>query len=82
MQLILDKIDTALDSGQVVYVHCFAGLGRTGTVVGCYLARHGISGEAALTEIARLRQDLPTARLRSPEVEIQRQMVRCWPVGQ
>ena len=30
MTRILDMIDTALDAGQVVYVHCFAGLGRTG----------------------------------------------------
>ena len=82
MKHILDTIDTALDAGQVVYVHCFAGLGRTGTVVGCYLARHGLNGEATLAEIARLRQDLPIGWVESPEAEIQRQMVRCWQVGQ
>jgi len=82
MTHILDTIDTALDAGQVIYVHCFAGLGRTGTVVGCYLARHGLHGEAALAEIARLRHDLPTGKIASPEVEVQRQMVRRWPMGQ
>ena len=82
MTHILDMVDTAIEAGQVVYMHCFAGLGRTGTVVGCYLARHGLKGEAALAEIVRLRQDLPTSGIMSPEVEIQRQMVRDWQIGQ
>jgi hypothetical protein len=56
MARILDTIDTALATGQTVYVHCYAGIGRTGSVVGCYLVRHGIGGEQALEEIARLRQ--------------------------
>jgi len=47
-----------------------------------HLARHGLHGEAALAEIARLRQDLPTGQIASPEVEVQRQMVRHWPMGQ
>ncbi len=35
--------------GEVVFVHCWGGKGRTGTVIGCYLARHGLAtGEAAL----------------------------------
>lgn len=34
----------ALAAGQTVYVHCYGGIGRTGTVVGCWLVRHGLSG--------------------------------------
>jgi hypothetical protein len=41
MQRILDTIDQANADGRIVYVHCWGGKGRTGTVVGCYLARHG-----------------------------------------
>lgn len=38
---ILDAIDSALAAGGCVYVHCWGGKGRTGTVMGCWLARHG-----------------------------------------
>jgi protein-tyrosine phosphatase len=74
----LDTIDTALAGGQTVYVHCWAGIGRTGTVVGCYLVRHGLSGTQALEEIAQLRQGTPHGGWTSPETEAQRQMVLNW----
>ena len=38
---ILDKIDDDLAAGHNIYVHCWGGVGRTGTVVGCWLVRHG-----------------------------------------
>ena len=38
---ILDAIDDNLVGGHNVYVHCWGGVGRTGTVVGCWLIRHG-----------------------------------------
>jgi hypothetical protein len=82
MVRILDTIDGALAEGQVVYVHCYAGIGRTGTVVGCYLARHGLSGPEALREIRRLRQGTPDGWVTSPEIRAQREMVWNWPVGQ
>jgi hypothetical protein len=79
MARILDAIDAALAAGHIVYVHCYGGIGRTGTVVGCYLVRHGIPGQVALDEIARLRQGTPDGWKRSPETSAQRQMVRDWP---
>lgn len=52
MQKILDLIDQANAGAQIVYVHCWGGKGRTGTVIGCYLARHGLAvGEAALIRL-------------------------------
>jgi protein-tyrosine phosphatase len=81
MTRILDTIDTALAQGQSVYVHCAGGIGRTGTVVGCYLVRHGMPGEAALAEIMRLRQVMPNGGGLSPRREPQRQMVRTWLIG-
>lgn len=78
MTVILDTIDTALAAGQTVYVHCYGGIGRTGAVVGCYLVRHGMGGEEALEEIARLRQGTSVGWVTSPETEAQRQMVRNW----
>jgi len=55
MVRILDTVDGALAAGGVVYLHCFAGVGRTATAVGCYLVRHGLEGQAALREVYRLR---------------------------
>lgn len=40
MVQILDLIDEELCRGGTVYVHCWGGVGRTGTVVGCWLMRH------------------------------------------
>ena len=52
MQLLLTSIDEALSHGGKVYLHCWGGVGRTGTAVGCYLVHHGMSGEQALAQIA------------------------------
>jgi protein-tyrosine phosphatase len=71
MRDILDTIDAALSGGHVVYVHCWGGIGRTGTVVGCYFVRHGLSGDAALQKLERLRSG-------SPETVEQRLMVYNW----
>ncbi len=37
----LDSLDAVLAEGRTAYVHCWGGKGRTGTVMGCWLARHG-----------------------------------------
>jgi protein tyrosine/serine phosphatase len=80
MHRILDLIDAEHDRGRSVYLHCWAGVGRTGTVVGCYLVRHGLSGQEALDRIATLWQGMEK-RYRapqSPETEAQRQFVLGW----
>lgn len=79
MREILDRIDSELDRGEVVYVHCWGGHGRTGTVVGCWLVRHGRTGREALDRIAELRAEVPEADWReSPENDRQRRMVLEW----
>ncbi len=77
----LDVLDEALAADHIVYVHCWGGVGRTGTVVGCYWVNHGSSGEAALAELACLWQDVAKRDRypRSPETPAQIQMVRTWP---
>ena len=84
MQAILDDIDNVLSSKRgAVYVHCWAGRGRTGTVVGCFLARHGMAvGESALKMVAFLRNASPKICLESPETEEQRDFVRQWKLDQ
>jgi protein-tyrosine phosphatase len=49
---VLELVDGELDSGGVVYLHCWAGCGRTGVVVGCWLVRHGTSPGDALARVA------------------------------
>ena len=82
MVTILDEIDGAIQQNPSVYLHCWGGRGRTGTVVGCYLARHGMGvGESALDLLSTLRQNDPISHLASPETEIQAQFVRSWVRG-
>ena len=82
MTRILDELDRAVWQKRCIYVHCLAGLGRTGTVVGCYLARHGMEGMDALKTLAQLRKNSLFARSRSPETDAQRRMILRWKAGQ
>ena len=65
-------------------IHPFAdGNGRTGLVVGCYLARHGLaSGKDALEQIRRLRSADPLlAGRKSPETMTEEKFVLRWRTG-
>ncbi|MGH3077798.1 MAG: protein-tyrosine phosphatase family protein [Gaiellaceae bacterium] len=55
LEAALDEIDGELALGGLVYVHCWAGCGRTGVVVGSWLVRHGTLPEDALARIAETR---------------------------
>ena len=48
MRETLAEIRAALDAGETVYVHCWGGVGRTGTVVACLLVHDGYSAADAL----------------------------------
>jgi protein-tyrosine phosphatase len=82
LRRILDTIDVALDRGEVVYVHCFGGRGRTGTVVACHLVRHGLAPDDALARVGELRAQVPDAGSPSPETADQIELVRRWQAGQ
>jgi len=80
MREILDTIDAALADGHTVYLHCWGGIGRTGTTAGCWLVRHGQSGDEALATIARHWQTVAKRyrQPRSPETDAQHAYVRHW----
>jgi len=83
MKDILDHIDRNITEGLPTYVHCWGGKGRTGTVVGCYLARHGIAtGKDALQMIKHLRLHDANSYEPSPETKEQCAMVVSWEVGE
>lgn len=80
MSKILDFIDAELAAGQCVYVHCHAGIGRTGTTIGCHLIRSGLASEAALDRLQTLWQQCGRARRwpTIPETDEQVEFVRLW----
>lgn len=80
MKKILDLIDASLAAGHNLYLHCHGGIGRTGTVVGCHLVRHGMTGPAALERLNSLYATAAQSRFypRSPETEDQVQFILDW----
>lgn len=79
MKSILDEIDDSLSKDRPVFIHCWGGKVRTGTVVGCFLARHRIAeGKHALAMISQLRKSDPRYHEQSPETYEQREMVISW----
>jgi len=47
----VDYVERKLDEGKKVLVHCYAGRGRTGTMLAAYLIHRGMTAEAAIHEI-------------------------------
>ncbi len=80
MTEILNAIDTSLAAGRKIYLHCWGGIGRTGTTVGCYLVRQGRSGKDALRQLTEWWRTVPkSARYpHSPETKAQRQFILKW----
>ncbi|HEY3809124.1 MAG TPA: dual specificity protein phosphatase family protein [Steroidobacteraceae bacterium] len=70
-----------LANGRRIYVHCRAGIGRTGTVIGCYLAEQGLDGPAALRQLNQLwRQSARSALwVQVPQTPLQADYVLQWP---
>jgi len=82
LRCILDVIDRSVADDNAAFVHCFAGIGRTGTVVGCYLQRHGLATQSdVMKKIAHLRRFMPIANEVSPHTPHQVQMVENWAEG-
>ncbi len=77
MHEILATLDDALRRGRMVYVHCRAGIGRTGTVVACHLIHRGMRGGEALAELNELWKgnDRSDTWPEVPETEAQRRYI-------
>lgn len=81
MQELQSRIRTAQKLGRRIYIHCRAGIGRTGLVIGCYLADGGLDGDAALKGLNSLWQQSERAQSWPvvPQTEEQADFVRSWP---
>lgn len=80
MERILAELHEWLAHGRCVYLHCRAGIGRTGMVVAAHLVRRGRDGESALRELNRLWLGSPRSATWSsvPETEEQVEWVLRW----
>jgi hypothetical protein len=81
MQQLQSRIRNARTLGRRMYIHCRAGIGRTGLVVGCYLAEEGLGGDSALEQLNLLWRQC--ARAQSwpivPQTAEQADYIREWP---
>lgn len=59
-----------------VYVHCWGGIGRTGTVVGCLLVDGGLSADDALARIDELRSVTKKRHMPAPQTREQIDIIR------
>jgi ADP-ribosylglycohydrolase len=80
MAEIQTAIDSALSSGRRIYVHCRAGIGRTGTVVACHLIEHGLTCDAALIRLNELWRENERSMTWPdvPETDEQRDYILAW----
>lgn len=76
MTATLDEMDSILAQRGCVYVHCWGGRGRTGTAIGCWLARHGENDP--LSRLQKLTAHARSHFIQIPETAQQQRFVAQW----
>lgn len=81
MKEIIHLINNLINNGKKVYVHCWGGVGRTGTVVGCYLIEQNMATiDNVLQTIDYLKRTTPISERNSPETDEQVNFILNWPL--
>lgn len=76
MDNILERIEESLAAQKPVYFHCWGGVGRTGTVLGCYLLKNQLATKDNVFQtIDELKKDTSIRHRNSPETLAQRNFV-------
>lgn len=76
MDAIIELIDRSLKDNKPVYFHCWGGVWRTGTVLGCYLLHKKMATKENVFEhINYLKRTTSISNRQSPETEEQRDFV-------
>jgi hypothetical protein len=77
---VLASIRAALARDRRVYVHCRAGIGRTGLIIGCFLADEESNGKTALKTLNRLWRQSERAATwpKVPQTAQQADYIRRW----
>ncbi|WP_035613698.1 protein-tyrosine phosphatase family protein [Haloferula sp. BvORR071] len=81
MRGILARLREEIAAGRTCYVHCWGGIGRTGTVIACWLRESGMDAHAALAKVQELyAAHMPKVRLhpKSPQTDAQVRYVKEW----
>ncbi len=78
---VLAEIGTAIQSKRCIYLHCRAGIGRTGLAVGCFLADRSGDGKAAIKELNQLwaQSERSQSWPKIPQTDEQADYIRRWP---
>ena len=79
MRQVLDTINLHLfERREAVYVHCWKGIGRTGTVIGCWLLDQGVCDKDQVYARIDYLRELPMGRTTVLDTVEQEKFVKDW----
>lgn len=75
---LMQYFDAVLaNSSNMIYIHCWGGVGRTGVIVGCYYVYRGATYEQALKLLRQSFKQCPKSeRRKTPETQEQEEFIR------
>lgn len=83
MRKVLSIVQDSIRQKKVVYLHCWGGVGRTGTAVGCFLLNNSLaSKDNVLETINYLKRTTSIDKRQSPETAEQRKFLMDWPISE
>lgn len=75
LQMLMLKMKRLLLNGEVLAVHCLAGLGRTGTVLAAWLVFEGVTAEEALRRVREIESQYVQSELQESSLVAYEEML-------